>query len=98
MKCEDGQMRTFRDYVTPGVHDLTRSTTRPPMSTNNFKLKLKLICTAQQSQFSDTPMEDANLHLLVFLEMCNTLKINGGYSDVIFLRLLPFFLRDKARA
>ena len=42
-------------------------------------------------------MEDPNLHLAVFLKVCNTLKINGA-SDVIHLRLFPFSLMDKVRA
>ena len=43
-------------------------------------------------------MEDPNLHLSVFLEVCDTLKINGASTDAIRLRLFPFSLRDKARA
>jgi len=42
-------------------------------------------------------MEDPNLHLLVFFEVCNTLKINEASTDAIHLRLFPFSLRDKAR-
>jgi len=41
-------------------------------------------------------MEDLNLHPSVFLEMCNTLKLNGVSIDVIRLRLFPFSLKDKA--
>jgi len=52
----------------------------------------------QQSQFRGSPMEDPNLHLSVFLEVCDTLKINRGSNDAIRLRLFPFSLRDKARA
>ena len=43
-------------------------------------------------------MEDPNLHLSVFLEFCDTLKINRASIDAICLRLFPFSLRDKARA
>jgi len=43
-------------------------------------------------------MEDPNLHLSVFLEECDTLKINGASTDAIRLRLFPFWLRDRARA
>ena len=43
-------------------------------------------------------MEDPNLHLSVFLGVCDTLKINGASTDAIRLRLFPFSLRDKARA
>ena len=41
-------------------------------------------------------MEDPNLHLSVFLEVCDTLKINGASSNAICLCLFPFSLRDKA--
>ena len=43
-------------------------------------------------------MEDPNLYLFVFLEVCDTLKINGASIDAIRLRLFPFSVRDKARA
>ena len=42
-------------------------------------------------------MEDLNLHLSVFLEMCDMLKLNGVSSDAIRLCLFPFSLRDKVR-
>ena len=42
-------------------------------------------------------MEDSNLHLSVFLEVCDALKLNG-LSSSIRLRLYPYSLRDKAWA
>ena len=42
-------------------------------------------------------MVDPNLHLSVFLEMCDTLKLNRVSTDTIRLQLFPFSLRDKAR-
>jgi len=52
----------------------------------------------QQSQVSGSPMEDPNLHLSIFLEMCDTLKLNGVSTDAIRLRFFSFSLKDKARA
>ena len=43
-------------------------------------------------------MEDSNLHLSVFLEVRDTLKINRASTDAIRLCLFPFSLRDKALA
>ena len=43
-------------------------------------------------------MEDPNLHLSIFLDVCDTLKLNGVSTDAIRLRLFPFSLKDKARA
>ena len=92
------QRRTLRDFVTPGVQVIASSITRPNIGANNFELKLTLISIVQQSQFGGTPLEDPNLHLSVFLEVCETLKLNGLSIDAIRLRLFPFSLRDKARA
>ena len=33
----------------------------------------------------------------MFLEICNTIKLNGVTEDMIRLRLFPFSLKDKAR-
>jgi len=70
----------------------------PAVDANNFELKSALISMVQQSQFGGTPLEEPNLHLSVFLEVCETLKLNGVSSDVIRLRLFPFLLRDKVLA
>jgi len=43
-------------------------------------------------------MEHPNLHLPIFLEVCNTLKLNGISTDAIHLCLFSFSLKDKARA
>ncbi|XP_020245227.1 uncharacterized protein LOC109823363 [Asparagus officinalis] len=52
----------------------------------------------QQNQFGGGATEDPNLHLSIFLEYCDTLKLNGVTNDAIRLRLFPFSLKDKARA
>jgi len=49
-------------------------------------------------QFGRSPMEHPNLHLPIFLEVCNTLKLNGISTDAIHLCLFSFSLKDKARA
>ena len=41
--------------------------------------------------------EDLNVHLATFLEITNTVKMNGVTEDVIKMRLFPFSLKDKAR-
>ena len=64
---------------------------------NNFELKLALISMVQQNQFGGSPLEDPNVHLAMFLEIYNTVKMNGVTEDFIRLRLFPFLLRDKAR-
>ena len=94
----DDKRRIFWDFVTPGVQGITSSLTRPNVEAHNFKLKPALIFMVKQSQFGGTPLEDPSLHLSVFVEVCNTLKLNGVTIDVIQLWLFPFSLKDKARA
>jgi len=43
-------------------------------------------------------LEDPNLHVSAFVEMRDTLKLNGVSTDAIQLWLFPFSSRDKARA
>jgi len=40
---EEEQMRTLRDFVTPGVHSQTPGITIQPIAANNFELKPALI-------------------------------------------------------
>ena len=50
----------------------------------------------QQNQFTGHPAKDPNVHLIRFLRMENTVKLNGVRPKVIKLRLFPFSLRDIA--
>ncbi|XP_022868533.1 uncharacterized protein LOC111388104 [Olea europaea var. sylvestris] len=52
----------------------------------------------QQNQFGGVAVEDPNAHLGSFLEICDTVKMNGVTEDAIRLRLFSFSLRDKAKA
>jgi len=92
------ERRTLYNFITPGIQGITSSIARLTVDADNFELKLALISMVHQSQFGETPLEDPNLHLLVFLEVCDMLKLKGVSSDAIRLRLFPFSLRDKARA
>ena len=50
------------------------------------------------TQFSGLPMEDPHLHLRLFMEVANALKINGVTDDILKLKLFSYSLRDRARA
>jgi len=84
------QRRNLRDFVTLGVQGIALSIAHPNVDANNFELKPALISTVQQSQFGGTPMEDPNLHLSVFLVVCDMLKLNRVSTDAIRLRLFFF--------
>jgi len=92
------QRRTLRNFVTPGVQGIASSIAHLTIDANNFELKPALISMVQQSQFGGMPLEDSSLHLSVFLEVCDALKLNGVSTNAICLCLFPFSLRDKARA
>ncbi|XP_068662913.1 uncharacterized protein [Aristolochia californica] len=93
----DAQPRTLKDYVRPVVNDNYSGIRCQTINANNFELKPALISMVQRAQFSGLPIDDPNIHLVIFLEICHTLKINGVTEDTIRLRLFPFSLRDKAR-
>jgi len=92
------ERRTLHDFVTLGIQGIASNIAQPTVDSNNFELKPTLTSMVQQSQFSGNPLEDPNLHLSVFFEVCDTLKLKGVSSDTIHLCLFPFSLRDKARA
>jgi len=88
----------LRDFITHVVQGITSSIAHPNVNANNFELKPTLISMVQQSQVGGTPLENSNLHLSVFLEVCDTWKLNRVSTDAIRSQLFPFLLRDKARA
>ncbi|XP_068649564.1 uncharacterized protein [Aristolochia californica] len=93
----DAQPRTLKDYVRPIVNDNYSGIRHQTINANNFELKPTLTSMVQQAQFSGSPTDDPNIHLAMFLEIYDTIKINGVTEDTIRLRLFPFSLRDKAR-
>ncbi|XP_020245172.1 uncharacterized protein LOC109823298 [Asparagus officinalis] len=95
---QGNQDRSLKEFASPTTHSSQSSILKPNVATNNFELKPSLLSMVQQNQFGGTPTEDPNLHISIFLEYCDTLKMNGVSDDVIKLRLFPFSLRDKARA
>ncbi|XP_020258488.1 uncharacterized protein LOC109834881 [Asparagus officinalis] len=95
---QGNQDRSLKEFASPTTHSSQSSILKPNVAANNFELKPSLLSMVQQNQFGGTPTEDPNLHISIFLEYCDTLKMNGVSDDAIKLRLFPFSLRDKARA
>ncbi|KAL1544934.1 hypothetical protein AAHA92_21721 [Salvia divinorum] len=71
--------------------------TIPRINANNFELKIGLIQRVEQHPFVGRATEDANRHLIKFVEIANTLKINGIEDNAIRVRLFPFSLIDSAK-
>ncbi|XP_021831504.1 uncharacterized protein LOC110771504 [Prunus avium] len=71
---------------------------RPSIAANNFEIKPAMITMLQNSSvFYGLPNEDPNIHLAIFLEICDTSKFNRVTDDAVRLRLFPFSLKDKAK-
>ena len=68
--------RTLQDFVTPRVQAIASSIAHPTADANNFELKPAFILMVQQSQFGGMPLAGLNLHLSVFVDLCDTLKLN----------------------
>ena len=97
MAENEANRRALRDFALPGTQGSQTSIARPTVNANNFEIKPSLIQMVQQSQFGGNAVEDPNSHLVTFLEICDTIKMNGVSDDAIKLRLFPFSLRDKAK-
>ncbi|XP_022897631.1 uncharacterized protein LOC111411323 [Olea europaea var. sylvestris] len=78
---EDNQQRAIQDYYS--------IIARPTIAANNFELKPGLIHMVQQNQFGGAAVEDPNAHLGSFLEICDTVKMNGDKAKAWF-QSLPY--------
>jgi Retrotransposon gag protein len=69
----------------------------PNIAANNFELKPALLNMLSQHIFNGLAHEDPNQYLVMFEELCNTVKINGVEPEAIKLRAFLFSLGDKVR-
>lgn len=51
----------------------------------------------QHKQFFDSPTDDPNLHMSIFVKFYDTLKMNNVYSVLIWLIIFLCYLQDKAK-
>ena len=65
------------------------------IANNNFEIKPSIIQMVQNNQFGGLQGEDPYAHILTFLNVCATFKINGVTDDAIRLRLFPFAVKEK---
>ena len=95
---EPNPPRTLGAYAMPNADGYGPSIVRPAIQANNFEIKPAFLQLVQQDQFGGGPLDDPNLHISNFLQLCDTIKANGVSEDAIRLRLFPFSLRDKAKS
>src|SRR4051812_6866745 len=77
------QPRPLKYYVIPSQAEPHNSIDAPAIEANNFEIKPSLLSAVQRNQFSGNSMEDPNLHLSVFLQYAETVKVNGVSSEAI---------------
>lgn len=82
MVADDNQQQwAIRDYVRLVNNDNDSGIAHKTIAANNFEMKLGLISIVQLNQFGGSPSEYPNVHLTTFLEMCDTMEINGVTKD-----------------
>ena len=67
----------------------------PAIANYNFEIKPSIIKMVQNNKFGGLQGEDPYAHILTFLNMCATSKINGVTDDAIRLSLFPFSVKEK---
>ena len=87
---------TMEDFWRPIVQEEYSAVRQPAIEANNFELKPSLITMVQKHQFTGHPSEDPNEHMVRFMRMASTFKLNRVRPEMIKLRLFPFSLRDVA--
>ena len=91
------ERRTLGDFAMPDISSSFGGIVAPAIANNNFEIKPSIIQMVQNNQFGGLQGEDSYAHILTFLNVCVTFKINGITDDLIRLRLFPFSVRDKAQ-
>ncbi|XP_050233798.1 uncharacterized protein LOC126682206 [Mercurialis annua] len=90
--------RSLKHHMLPSLDDATTGIARPHVAANNFEIKPAFIqMITHNLSFNGLPSDDPYEHIMSFLELCNTFKMNGVPDEAIYLILFPFSLKDKAK-
>ena len=92
MAEQNNQQWAIKNYFKPVINDNYSRIVHKTINANNFELKAALISMVQQNQFGGSPLKDPNVHLAKFMEICDTMKMNGVIEDSIHLRLFGYSL------
>ncbi|XP_041016175.1 uncharacterized protein LOC121258698 [Juglans microcarpa x Juglans regia] len=80
---QDAQPHTLKDYVWPVLNDNYSDIRCWTINANNFELKPALISMVKQAQFSISPLDDPNIHLAMFLEICDTTIVDAAIGGTV---------------
>ena len=89
--------RTLGDFAMSDISGSFKGIMAPAIAKNNFEIKPSIIQMVQNNQFGGLQGKDPYAHILTFLNVCATFKINGVTDDAISLRLFPFSVSDKVQ-
>ena len=70
------ERRTLGDFVMPNISGSFGRIVAPAIANNNFEIKPSIIQMVQNNQFGGLQGEDPYTHILTFLNVCATFKIN----------------------
>jgi len=87
--------RTLLDYLAPPNQTIRSAIRIPSIQANNFEMRMPLIQMMQSIQFGGTPAENPHMHVRKFLQLAETIKMNGVSTDTIRLMLFPFSVTDR---
>ena len=91
------ERRMLGDFAMPNISGSFGGIVAPTIANNNFEIKPSIIQMVQNNQFGGLQGEDPYAHILTFLNVCATFKINGVTDDAIRLMLFPFSVKEKAQ-
>ena len=91
------ERRTLGDFAIPDISGSFGGIVALAIANNNFEIKPSIIQMVQNNLFGGLQGKDPYTHILTFLNVCATFKINGMMDDAIRLKLFPFSVRDKAQ-
>ena len=88
--------KTLHEFSAPSTENIRVGPTFD-LGEYDYEIKPSLIKMVQLIIFSGKKDEDAIAHLQNFLEIDNTIDIQGIPQDVVLLRLFPFSLEERAK-
>ena len=96
--AEDQPLRiTLKDYSSTSTPQYFTSIARPGVQAANITNPYSLIHLIQGNLFHGLPNEDPYVHLVTYIEICNTVKIAGVIEDATRLNMFSFSLDSEAK-
>ncbi|KAL7150126.1 hypothetical protein ABFS83_05G088800 [Erythranthe nasuta] len=92
------RQRALHEYTVPTLNGFQSSIEQHPIEANNFEIRAGLLTMLQNNGLmSGLAHEDPHLHLVNFLETCDSHKMNGVSPEALQLRLFKHSLQGAAR-